>query len=110
MSEELLRQELHAHRQRLDAHIEVCEKKFSEGDERMNLLLAVQQQQGEILHRVDSNTSGVVEVFESIKGTIKVGSAVQQFGVWLFKLGVVGAIVYGFFMWLYEMFKNRGHL
>jgi len=108
MSEEvaLLRQELTQHRRELSAHMELCDRKFDEGDKRMDLMLVVQQNQGEILRRIDTNTGDIVTWSNNIKGTIAIGAVAQRFALWLLKFGAFGAALVALGTYIYSKFAG----
>jgi hypothetical protein len=82
-------------------HIAECNLQFNELRElvRSNVrcvgeLIDAQKESTVAITNLAKETQGVVEVYNNVSGAVKVGSAVQNFGFWLMKWGVIGAGIY----------------
>lgn len=79
-------------------------------DEQIKKLIQCQQQNAEAIAKltaVCADMQAVVDVYQSIIGTLKVGAAAQAFGLWLIKWPLIGAGLYAAYSWLLEHFSQR---
>jgi len=98
-----IEQQLNQIRQDLQNHLR-------RDDEQIKQLISCQQQNAEAIEKltaVCADMQAVVDVYKSIIGTLKVGSAAQSFGLWLIKWPLIGAGLYAAYSWLLEHFSQR---
>lgn len=76
--------------ERLDAH----DKRLDAGERRFEELIRCSEENTKALNLLADETRDIVQVYRDTVGAIKVGTAVQRFGIWCLKWG---AIFGGFF-------------
>lgn len=68
-------------------------------------LKALVEQNARSVQELSNNVAGVLQLYNDWRGTIRVGSALQQFCLWLLKWGVVGAGIASGIFWVLDHFK-----
>lgn len=75
------------------------ERKWSEFSAMINSNTEANLKIAESLQRLEKNTEGVVKLFDDWKGTVRIGTSAQHFGLWLAKWGVIGAGLAAIWAW-----------
>jgi len=88
-------------------HLKYTQRRFREMDEMFADIKAAQLENARQISELTTalnaqitQTAGVVEAFNNMRGAVKVGVAVQDFVIWLGKWGVVGAAIAGAVTWI----------
>jgi len=79
-------------------------------DEQMKRLIECQQQNAAAIEKLAvlcADMQSIVDIYQSVLGTLKVGSAAQAFGLWLIKWPLIGAGLYAAYSWLLDHFSQR---
>lgn len=88
---------------RLDDH----DDRLRRGEEQFGLILQGLNANTKAIETLNRNTAGVVQAYQDVQGTARVGAAVWNAVVWLTKAGgVLAAIGYGLH-WLINHFKHN---
>jgi len=79
-------------------------------DEQIKQLIECQQQNAVAIEKltvVCADMQVIVDIYQSVIGTMKVGSAAQAFGLWLIKWPLIGAGLYAAYCWMLDHFSQR---
>lgn len=88
--------DVHQLRQEFQEHRDYCERRFDEGQLKFDELIAcvtdntrAVTQASESITNLNAQTKDVVEAYSNIQGAVRVGFAVQKFGLWVMSLGAI---------------------
>lgn len=101
-----LRTQVENHLLRFENHLEQDGDWKRQNAEQLQLVAESNRQLSESLEALSSSTKDVVELYNNVQGTVKVGAAVQSLFLWLVKWGVVGAFLVGVADWALDRFQG----
>lgn len=85
-------------------HLDDHAKTREEEKERYERILTLSEQNAKNIAQVIEETRGVVQLHSDLVTVIKVGSAVQRFGVWVTKWPLIALGFYTMINWILEHF------
>lgn len=88
-----LRREMQDQRRELHEHIEHCEARLQRGDEQFGQILQCLTDNTAAIQSLDRNTRGVVQAYQDVQATARVGNTVLRVAVWCIKAGGVLAVI-----------------
>jgi chromosome segregation ATPase len=98
---------------RIETQIEELEKDIAgvlsgQGDNTARITEVLEEVKGliESFNKVNQETAGIRQVWQDLQGTIRIGSAVRKFLLWLVGLPVIGTGLYNMIMYVIQHFKG----
>lgn len=95
-------EELSNFHKQFEQHVKVYEERVKTDDARHESLLIAQEANAAQLKQLISNTKEIVDLYGDMKGAAKVGMALQRFGLWLAKWGIIGTMLMAIWRWIVE--------
>ena len=96
----------------LDEHIESCEERFKEGDERMNMLIECANKNSSAIAELTTSintltkeTFGVVQLHKDLRNVVRLGVTVQRVGVWVVTWPLIGVCILAIYKWITANFN-----
>lgn len=84
------------HERRLATHEQNCEIRFGRGEEQFGLILKCINENTAAIKKIDENTAGIVQAYEDVQASARVGNTVMHMIWTLIKAGgTIAAIGYG---------------
>lgn len=87
-------------------HVERCESRFNDGDEKFEQLISAQQKNTEAIASLIEETREIVQLHKDIQGATRIGKNVQSFLTWIIKWPLIGGGLYAMVSWFIKHFTN----
>lgn len=96
-------------RQELMDHRDYCERRFEEGRQQFDRLIACVTENTQAVTSANNaiceltaKTRDVVDLYNDVQGAIRLGAKVQKFGLWLSKWPLIGGAMVAGYLWIVE--------
>ena len=87
-------------------HVDRCEERFSDGDQKFEQLIIAQQKNTDAISSLIEETRAIVQLHKDIQGVTRIGKGVQGFLAWVVKWPLIGAGLYAIVVWILDIFSK----
>lgn len=81
-------------------HVEKYEEKSKSDSEQMRELITAQRHNAEAISVLIEETRDIIQLHRDLQGATRLGTALQKFGFWLTKWGVIGIGLAAAYQWV----------